>query len=412
MRCPRCLSEGYRGVTSCPVCQASFSLQAHTAIYYPTLYHHSMEPNHKITVNGVALTMWIPKPNSTAHTPVNGDGLSSLHWPGESSGSVNKASSASAAPSFISKEVADIFEENHTWITRLPAISVDDQEVVRYFSEYLNNVFRSNIAARYVANHQWMLRGGRAEGKGAGFVPSSWSLSHEDELKILTTPTSITSDAHLAAMQNVAYLTQSRKTLEALLGNKFTSGLTCGSLQDHMEGVVVRFLSIRQQALMELHGEGDRSYLKFDFANKRMGKERLYTVFRFPVLPEYGSNTDLSFTQNSDEYVRLCNMGVSPDWGTYNVYLHGMCAERTFGIMSEGGMRPSLLNIKQQRQGVYAVNPAEQWCTAVGYNIAVPLANNGIYYQLVAELRAPKENVRHNVQLGSDHVCWTPQGHV
>jgi hypothetical protein len=63
---------------------------------------------------------------------------------------VNQASSASAAPSFISKEVAEIFEENHSWITRQPAISVDDQEVVRYFSEYLNNVFRSNVVARYV----------------------------------------------------------------------------------------------------------------------------------------------------------------------------------------------------------------------------------------------------------------------
>ena len=38
MRCPRCLSEGYRGATSCLVCKASFALQVDTAIYYPTPY--------------------------------------------------------------------------------------------------------------------------------------------------------------------------------------------------------------------------------------------------------------------------------------------------------------------------------------------------------------------------------------
>ena len=72
--------------------------------------------------------------------------------------------------------------------------------------------------------------------------------------------------------------------------------------------------------------------------------------------------------------------------------------------MSEGGMRPSVVNIKQKMQGVYGVDPLENWKTAVGYCTAVPLTNNGIYYHCVAELRAPKENVKHNRSMGVDHV--------
>ena len=111
--------------------------------------------------------------------------------------------------------------------------------------------------------------------------------------------------------------------------------------------------------------------MKLDIASKRIGREESYTVFRFPVLPEHGSNSDLSFGQNSDEYVDLLNKGVSSDWNSHNVYLHGICAERAFGIMSEGGMRPSVVNIKQKMQGVYGVDPLENWRTAVGYCTAV-----------------------------------------
>ena len=144
--------------------------------------------------------------------------------------------------------------------------------------------------------------------------------------------------------------------------------------------------------------------MKFDLAKKRIGREEAYTVFRFPVLPEYGSNTDLSFGQNSNDYVDLVNKEVSSEWSPYNVYLHGMCAERAFGIMSDGGMRSSVVNIKQQVQGVYGVDPLTHWKTAVNYCTAVPLTNNGIYYQFVAELRAPSENVKHNRAMGSDYV--------
>ena len=82
--------------------------------------------------------------------------------------------------------------------------------------------------------------------------------------------------------------------------------------------------------------------------------------------------------------VDLVDHPVSPDWNAHNVYLHGMCGERAFGIMSEGGMRPSVVNIKQKLQGVYGVDPGESWYTAVGYCPAAPLTNKGIYYQFVA----------------------------
>ena len=74
-----------------------------------------------------------------------------------------------------------------------------------------------------------------------------------------------------------------------------------------------------------------------------------------------------------------------------------------FAIMSEGRMRQSTVNIKQNKIGVYATT-LENWKTALSYAIAVPLDNNGIFYQFVLELVAPVETVVHNRHMGSDHV--------
>ncbi len=40
----------------------------------------------------------------------------------------------------------------------------------------------------------------------------------------------------------------------------------------------------------------------------------------------------------------------------------------------------------------------------MSYSIAVPLNNDGIYYQFVSELIAPVDTVSHNKALGTDHV--------
>ena len=84
-------------------------------------------------------------------------------------------------------------------------------------------------------------------------------------------------------------------------------------------------------------------------------------------------------------------------------YLHGTIGESMFAIMSEGRMRQSTVNIKQNKIGVYATT-LENWKTALSYAIAVPLDSNGIFYQFVLELVAPVETAVHNRHMGSDHV--------
>ena len=227
MRCPRCLSEGYRGATSCPVCKASFASQVDTAIYYPTPYFNTGEHTQRVMVSGVTMTMWMTTFDQ-AGVPIDGIGLSSCHRSDKASGSGTVPTQETATPVFYSKEVAAIFEANSTFVARLPRVTIEEQEVIRYLSEYLNSVFKSRVAAQYVATDRWLYKGGRAEGKGAGFIPSSWILDREEELTLLTTPTCVSTDAHLAAMTAVAYLTQNKKTLEVLTDDKFTSQLTGG----------------------------------------------------------------------------------------------------------------------------------------------------------------------------------------
>ena len=60
-------------------------------------------------------------------------------------------------------------------------------------------------------------------------------------------------------------------------------------------------------------------------------------------------------------------------------FLHGIIPERLFGILSEGEMRPSLLNIKSGLRGVYATKK-KLWETPLNYAYAVPLGNDGVFY--------------------------------
>ena len=56
-----------------------------------------------------------------------------------------------------------------------------------------------------------------------------------------------------------------------------------------------------------------------------------------------------------------------------------------------------------------AVNATTNWITPLNYAIAVPLLNNGVFYQFVAELRSPKDTVKHNKAMGEDHVLDSTQ---
>jgi hypothetical protein len=86
------------------------------------------------------------------------------------------------------------------------------------------------------------------------------------------------------------------------------------------------------------------------------------------------------------------------------MYFHGVAPERLYGIMAEGGMRPSKVNITKKMVGVYACDASENWQTPLTYAIAIPLGNEGLFYQFVLELRAPLDKVKHNSKMYSDHV--------
>ena len=67
-------------------------------------------------------------------------------------------------------------------------------------------------------------------------------------------------------------------------------------------------------------------------------------------------------------------------------------------------MRPSKTNITKKRVGVYACDASENWMTPLSYAVAIPLGTEGLFYQLVVELRIPVDKVKHNAAMHSDHV--------
>ena len=67
-------------------------------------------------------------------------------------------------------------------------------------------------------------------------------------------------------------------------------------------------------------------------------------------------------------------------------------------------MRPSTINIKQNKPGVYA-SRLEDWQTALSYAIAAPLNNDGVFYQFALELRPHEHEVFHQKRtMGADKV--------
>ena len=121
--------------------------------------------------------------------------------------------------------------------------------------------------------------------------------------------------------------------------------------------------------------------------------------------PVTGTNQDLAtIGELSDE------VGDSPETGV-GYFLHGVIPERLLGILSEGEMRPSLLNIKAGICGVYATKK-EAWQIPLSYAYAVPLGNNGVYYQFVLELRTITSTVIHNKYMKTDYVLDSAQTRV
>ena len=193
-------------------------------------------------------------------------------------------------------------------------------------------------------------------------------------------------------------MTISNASCKARAENSYTSPLEGIAWKEHTETVATRFLETRTTV-----AQGFANSLLFDMENKVTMSAERYLIFRFPVLPTSGINRDLSPAHGSDEYLELSDKVCYNDAEPLGSYRHGIIPERMLSIIAEGGMRPSKTNIKLGLPGVYATVPND-WNMPLGYSVAVPLWNNGIFYQFVVELKAPKVFVKHNRKLGTDHV--------
>ena len=128
-------------------------------------------------------------------------------------------------------------------------------------------------------------------------------------------------------------------------------------------------------------------------------------MYRFPVHPDSWLNSDLSPLKGSQEYSELSDKITIPKkQDGCGIYFHGVLSERLNGIMAEGGMRPSKVNTTKKRVGVYACDASDNWMTPLSYAVAIPLGNEGLFYQFIFELRVPLDKVKHNAAIHSDHV--------
>ena len=113
-------------------------------------------------------------------------------------------------------------------------------------------------------------------------------------------------------------------------------------------------------------------------SEKKRVKFGKHLVYRFPVHPDSGLNSDLSPLKGSQEYSDLLDKITIPKRkDRCAMYFHGILPERLNGIMAEGGMRPSKVNITKRLVGVYACDASENWQTPLSYAVAIPLGSEG-----------------------------------
>ncbi len=53
---------------------------------------------------------------------------------------------------------------------------------------------------------------------------------------------------------------------------------------------------------------------------------------------------------------------------------------------------------------MFMLAASENWQTPFSYAVAIPLGNEGMFYQCVFELRVPLDKVKHNAKMHSGHV--------
>ena len=219
---------------------------------------------------------------------------------------------------------------------------------------------------------------------------------------LLNTPTKVNCAVHLNATRNIAVLTMSQVTCTAMKEDESTSTLTGTALIKHCELQLRTFFEPRIMVLAQCDTRASIP----DMDNLSVSHTGNYMIYHIPILPTTGSNQELAYKTDAIEYVGLSDKVGTPLLHREIIgrYLHGTYAERVFGILQEGGMRPSTENIRRNITGVYARSP-DDWLTPLSYAIGTPLGNDGIYYSFMLELRAHTDHVKQcGAKLGKDKV--------
>ena len=263
--------------------------------------------------------------------------------------------------SVVRQEITAVLEHNKPRIDRMSATSVEELEAIRFFENYMKTTLRGKWANQF-KDTKIMNNGGFKATQG--FIPSAWDTTQEQEREILRTPTVVTSDAHLLAASSFGHMTLSNGNLRILRSNIHNRQWTEGAIEKSSDVMLTSFIGNREEVLRTMSEKTQRQSLRFDMSEKKRVKFGKHLVYRFPVHPDSGLNSDLSPQKGSQEYSELSDKITIPKKQDHCAsYFHGLLLERLNGIMAEGGMRPSKTNITKKRVGVYACDASENWMT-------------------------------------------------
>jgi len=113
-------------------------------------------------------------------------------------------------------------------------------------------------------------------------------------------------------------------------------------------------------------------------------------MIRYPILPNTGQNRQLSPSERDPRFLEPSLPSIEMDVDHLQLaggpqaraveVLHGLNPEFLFSTLVAGAPGRSTYNVANNMYGVYAAG-VDQLNTALGYSVASPLGNNGIYFR-------------------------------
>ena len=104
----------------------------------------------------------------------------------------------------------------------------------------------------------------------------------------------VTSDAHLLATAGFGYMTLSNANLRILGANIHNKQWTESAIEQRSDMMLTSFIGNREDVLRAMSDKTQRQSLRFDMSEKKRVKFGKHLVYRFPVHPDSGLNSDLS----------------------------------------------------------------------------------------------------------------------